>query len=262
VHATPSLAAGPIGVFDSGLGGLSVLRALKLRLPAENFLYFADSGHAPYGERANEFVQARALSISESLVSQGAKILVVACNTATAAAIKALRQRWPQLPLVGVEPALKPAFQLSQTRHIAVLATRGTLQSLKFQALLAQQPPDLVLKTQACDGLADAIENFDTQKIEQLSAHYLKACGPLGQAPNEVDTVVLGCTHYPLILDTWQQQAQGVHFLDTGDAVARQTKRLLQEQGLLNPSRQNGLTTWLSSGEPDQLARAVAHWGI
>ena len=266
MNSTPLLASGPIGVFDSGLGGLSVLRALKARLPAENFLYFADSGHAPYGERAEHFVLARAISVSEALVAQGCKALVVACNTATAAAIRALRQRWPMLPLVGVEPALKPAVGLSQTRHIAVLATRGTLQSEKFQTLVAQLPQDLTIKIQPCDGLADAIENFEANKIRELGAHYLSACGPLGHGPGEVDTVVLGCTHYPLILDVFEQQAPGIRFLDTGEAVARQTERLLNQQQLLwnGPPAQapNGHTTWLSSGDPGQLSRAVAHWGL
>jgi len=258
----------PIGVFDSGLGGLSILQALKKRLPAEHFVYFADSGHAPYGERDDPFVLSRALTISELLVAQGCKALVVACNTATAAGISTLRGRWPQLPLVGVEPALKPAVALSQTGHIAVLATRGTLQSQKFETLVAQLPPlpsGAVVKTQACDGLADAIENFDNPKIEALIAHYLQACGPLGQGVGQVDTVVLGCTHYPLVLGIFKRLAPNIQFLDTGEAVARQTERLLREQKLLkptNPAFEPGSTTWLSSGDPELLARAVAQWKI
>ncbi len=260
----------PIGVFDSGLGGLSILQALKKRLPAEHFVYFADSGHAPYGERDDPFVLSRALNISELLVAQGCKALVVACNTATAAGISALRGRWPHLPLVGVEPALKPAVALSQTGHVAVLATRGTLQSQKFETLVAQLPPlpdgeGAVLKTQACDGLADAIENFDHPKIEALIAQYLQACGPLGQGVGQVDTVVLGCTHYPLVFDIFKRLAPNIQFLDTGEAVARQTERLLSEQKLLKPTNEGfepGPTTWLGSGDPELLARAVAQWKI
>ena len=127
----------PIGIFDSGIGGLSVLKALRAELPCEDFIYIADSGHAPYGERDDAHVVARSLAISKYLVKQNIKALVVACNTATAAAIDQLRATYPTLPIVGVEPALKPAVQLSQTKHIGVMATRSTLASARFAALLA-----------------------------------------------------------------------------------------------------------------------------
>ena len=148
-----------IGVFDSGIGGLSVLQALRAELPHEHFIYIADSGHAPYGERDVAHVLARSRAIVQYLLSQNVKALVIACNTATAAAIQLLRAEHPGLVLIGVEPALKPAVALSKTGRIGVMATRSLLSSAKFQALLASQAGHATFVLQPCDGLADAIEH-------------------------------------------------------------------------------------------------------
>ena len=233
----------PIGVFDSGIGGLSILKALRAELPNESFVYIADSGNAPYGEKGDAFVIDRSRALTQALIDQhGIKALVVACNTATAAAAKVLRAEFPDLPLVGVEPALKPAVQLSKTRKIGVMATRGTLESAKFAALKASLADQAEFIVQPCDGLAAAIEREDTPKIIALCAIYTPALGQFGTKNGQIDTLVLGCTHYPFI-HTHLRALTGadVQFIDTGEPVARQTRRLLEAAGTLNtPSTANG----------------------
>ena len=174
---TPSLtdvhADQPIGVFDSGIGGLSVLRALRAELPYEDFVYFADTGHAPYGERDDAHVIARSREISTQLLTEHRiKALVIACNTATAAAVHLLRAEHPELPVIGVEPALKPAAGLTRTGRIGVMATRGTLGSTKFATLLASLSGLAEFMLQPCDGLADAIERQEHSKIVALCNQY------------------------------------------------------------------------------------------
>lgn len=228
----------PIGVFDSGIGGLSILKALRAELPNESFVYIADSLNAPYGEKGDGFVIDRSRALTQALIAQhGIKALVVACNTATAAAAKVLRAEFSDLPLVGVEPALKPAVQLSKTRKIGVMATRGTLESAKFAALRASLADQADFIIQPCDGLAAAIEREDTHKIIALSSIYTPALGTFGTSEGEIDTLVLGCTHYPFI-STHLRKLTGpyVQFIDTGEPVARQTRRLLNMAGTLNSS--------------------------
>jgi len=260
-------ASGPIGVFDSGIGGLSILKALRQRMPQEHFIYIADSGYAPYGERSDAFVRDRSRVLTEALAGFGAKAIVVACNTATAAAIHELRHHWPHLPVIGVEPALKPAAQQTRTGHIAVVATRGTLNSPKFQHLLGQQDPGLDIRCQPCDGLADAIENLDDSRIAHYCRQYLAQTGPWVQGPSAPDTLVLGCTHYPLVLQHWLSELPShVSVLDTGAPVAEQTyRRLLQNGQLRLPGSPetpapNGCVSWFTTGEVEHLERAVHHW--
>jgi glutamate racemase len=208
-----------IGVFDSGLGGLSVLRALMAGMPGVRFLYVADSAYAPYGERDAEEVTRRSLRITEFLVASGASGVVVACNTATAAAIDAIRTRHPTLPIVGIEPGLKPAVAATRNGRIGVMATPATLASERFDQLhQAQAQGSFVLK-QPCPGLAYLIEQGDLDASTVVDA-VQRFCEPLRRA--EVDTVVLGCTHYPLVANHIQA-ALGAHvqLIDTADAVAR-----------------------------------------
>ena len=190
----------PIGVFDSGIGGLSVLQALRAALPYERFVYLADTGHAPYGERGDAFVARRTHTLARYLVQQHrAKALVVACNTATAAAMDGLRARYPGLPLIGVEPALKPAASATHTGQVAVMATRGTVASARFARLLAAMPGTAQFRVQACDGLASAIEAEVAVSADDgpaahahtvaLCERYLHALGPLGHAAGEADTL-------------------------------------------------------------------------
>ena len=289
----PDQRSQPIGVFDSGVGGLSVLQALRAELPHERFVYLADSANAPYGDaRGDAFVGARSHAIAQHLQAQhGIKALVVACNTATAAAIHEVRARYPALPLVGVEPALKPAVAASRTGHIGVLGTRSTLTSAKFGKLLASLQGQARFSVQPCDGLAHAIERSTAQVLEHqagqvrgsacgpdpaaplaseagvLCARYTAALGAFGSAPGQIDTLVLGCTHYVFVQELLQQLVGAqVQILSTGGAVARQTRRLLQAAGTLAPEGQGQahgqapLPLLLTTGALAPLQNAAARW--
>lgn len=269
---TPAASQAPIGMFDSGVGGLSVLAALREELPGEDCLYLADSAHAPYGERGEAFVIARSLAIGRLLVQQhGAKALVVACNTATAAAVEQLRAAWPNLPVVGVEPAIKPAVQTSRTGRVGVLATRGTVASARFRRLLQAHGRGVGLAVQACDGLAHAIESSAEggkagaaarQRVLELCAHYTARLGAFGEEPGNIDTLVLGCTHYVFARDALRQLlGEEVRLIDTGVPVARQTRRMLAARGLLRegPATPGRLRLW-TTGELAALQAAARHW--
>jgi len=257
-NATPTH---PIGVFDSGVGGLSVLKALRAELPHEDFVYVADSGYAPYGERDEAFVIARSRAIVSHLLQNdppAIKALVIACNTATAAAIHLLRQEHPGLPIIGVEPALKPAAAASRTKRIGVLATRGTLASQKFKALLASLEGHAEFICQPCDGLADAIERDDESKIRALCDYYIRATGQFGLNSGEIDTLVLGCTHYPFASDHIRTLLPAeVPIIDNGEPVARQTRRVLGEH---TASNHVGQITLRTTGDPTLLAQAAHRW--
>ncbi len=242
-----TLPASSIGVFDSGIGGLSVLQALRHELPHERFVYLADSGNAPYGDaRGDAFVQQRTRAIARHLREQHQiKVLVIACNTATAAAVDMLRAEMPELPLIGVEPAIKPASLSSQTGHVGVMATRGTASSARFARLVAEHGGRVQFHAQACDGLAKAIEDSTEQpvasdpmatEVARLCAKYVDALGSFGQKTGEMDTLVLGCTHYVFAREQLRALlGPEIQFIDTGAPVARQTRRVLEHLGALAP---------------------------
>jgi glutamate racemase len=266
LHASVS-SASPIGVFDSGVGGLSVLRALQAELPHERFVYVADAGFAPYGERDDAHVIARSHTIGDYLQTHHhIKALVVACNTATAAAIAQLRSATPALPIVGIEPALKPAAALSKTKVVGVMATRGTLNSEKFATLLASLHGQATFVLQPCDGLADAIEHADATKIIAACARYTEAMGRFGIESGEMDTLVLGCTHYPFVAtELTQLVGKEIILLEGGAPVARRTRTLLEKNGLLTPptpsiENQSQKTTFFTTGAPDLLSFALLQW--
>ena len=228
-----------IGVFDSGIGGLSVLQAMRAEMPHERFIYWSDSAFAPYGERSDEFVIDRSHFITEQLIAKGnVKTVVVACNSATAVAIESLRQQFPDLPFVGVEPALKPAIGVSHTGRVGVIGTHATLQSARFEKLLRKVQTDAMPSAcefviQPCKGLALAIEKqtekaqTDTQEVEQLCRQYLNEMGIFGDGPGQIDTLVLGCTHYVFVEEILRQMVGAkVNIISTGTAVARQAHRL------------------------------------
>lgn len=232
-----SSAEAPIGVFDSGVGGLSVLRHIRAQLPHEHLMYFADSGHAPYGEKTEQYVVDRTLAVTDFLLEHGAKALVVACNTATVAAIKAVRARYPELPVVGVEPGLKPAVAATHNGKVGVLATARTLKGEKFLQLREQisAASNTEFLLQPAVGLVDLIEQGDleTPAIGALLERYIAPLLDQG-----ADTLVLGCTHYPFIKTGIERVLRDhartdVMLIDTGDAVARQLVRLLEAAGLL-----------------------------
>ncbi|TXF99194.1 glutamate racemase [Massilia arenae] len=234
----------PVGIFDSGVGGLSVLRHIQAQLPHEHLLYLADTGFAPYGDKPEAIVVERVLAIGDFLLAQGAKALVVACNTATVAAVRELRAVHPGLPIVGVEPGLKPAAALTRTGKVGVLATERTLRGAKFLQLRDQVHLDSGAEflLQPCVGLADQIE-FGELDSSATSAMLERFIMPL--LTQGADTLVLGCTHYPLVRSSIERLLKNagrpdVALVDTGDAVARQLARLLVAGGLLRAPGASG----------------------
>lgn len=255
-----------IGVFDSGVGGLSVLRALLEDMPQARYVYLADGAHAPYGERTAQQVSERAHRITEGLRSTfGIDVLVVACNTATALAIEALRAQHPQWPIVGVEPALKPAAAITRTGHVGVMATRGTVESDRFarlrERLTSSSTTPLHFSVQACDGLADAIERDDAAAIAALCRQYWEALQSKADGP--IDTLVLGCTHYPFAAKQLQTLAgPGVTLVDTGIPVARRTRAVLEAMPVTAGGESGAAcaVSLLSTGNPLPLAQAAHRW--
>jgi glutamate racemase len=253
---------GPIGVFDSGVGGLSILRHIHAALPHENLLYVADSGFAPYGGKPESVIVARTLAIAEFLLEQGAKALVVACNTATAAAIKGLRDRYPELLVVGVEPGLKPAAVLTKTGKVGVLATERTLSSAKFLLLHEQisSATGIRFLLQPCVGLADQIEKGELKSAvtARLVERYVAPLMNQG-----ADTLVLGCTHYPFVQPLIAKSAAAhsatpVTLIDTSEAVARQLTRMLQQQGIARDAASQGSLAAFTTGSRSSLELAFA----
>ncbi|KQQ94957.1 glutamate racemase [Massilia sp. Leaf139] len=248
----PTLPDAPIGIFDSGVGGLSVLRHIRAQLPHEHLIYFADSGFAPYGDKPEHVVTERVLAIGAFLVERGAKAIVVACNTATVAAIAALRARYPGMPIVGVEPGLKPAASASRNGVVGVLATERTLAGAKFLLLRDQIAAATGARflLQPCHGLADQIE-FGTLDSNETDALLRRFILPL--LDEGADTLVLGCTHYPLVQASIERVIAAatdrpVTLIDTGEAVARQLARLLAAGGIVRsttdvPARLDGYTS-------------------
>ncbi|SDT28800.1 glutamate racemase [Pseudomonas oryzae] len=249
----------PVGVFDSGVGGLSVLGELRARLPRESLLYVADSGHVPYGEKSPDYIRERCRRIADFLLTQGAKALVVACNTATVAAVGELRERHPGLPIVGMEPAVKPAAAATRSGVVGVLATTGTLRSARFAALLDRFASDVRVVTQPCPGLVECVEQgaLTAPATRTLLEAYVQPLLAQG-----CDTLILGCTHYPFLKPLLRQLVpSGVELIDTGAAVARQLERLLAEHELLAAGAAQPTHFW-SSGDPQALARVLpVLWG-
>jgi glutamate racemase len=234
---TPSNDA-PVGVFDSGLGGLSILRHIRAQLPHEHLLYVADTGFAPYGDKSEQVVAERSLAVARFLVERGAKAIVVACNTATISAVKLMRESFRDLPIVGVEPGLKPAAAATRSGKVGVLATERTLTGAKFLQLRDQitEATGAAFLLQPCRGLVDQIELGDTEATRALLVRYVTPLLDEG-----ADTLVLGCTHYPLVQAAIEDViastgARDIALVDTGEAVARQLVRLLDAGGLLRPA--------------------------
>lgn len=249
--AAATHAAAPIGIFDSGLGGLSVLRAVRAHLPGESFIYVADARYVPYGERDDAFITERTIAIGEWLVGQRAKALVIACNTATAQSIAAARERLA-IPVVGVEPGIKPAVQQSASGVAGVLATQSTLRSARFQALLERHGAGCRFICQPGHGLVQAIERGDTGSpaLRALLADYLHRMLDEG-----ADTVVLGCTHYPFLIATIRDiVGDRLSIVDTSDAIARQLVRVLDQHDLRAPDDTRAAPPrFCSTGEGRQL---------
>lgn len=249
----------PIGVFDSGLGGLSVLRHLRDRLPHEDLIYAADSANVPYGEKGDDFIRRRADDIADFLLAQGCKALVIACNTATAAAAAPLRERL-SIPIIAMEPAVKPATKQTRNGIVGVLATSGTLASSQYAALLGRFAEGVTVVTQPCPGLADQVDRgeLDTPLTRELLTRYMTRIREAG-----ADTIVLGCTHYPFLRPMIEELAgPNVALIDTGAAVARHTQNRLEEVGALTNRKQPGTVAFYSSAAGPQTDEVVSRlWG-
>lgn len=248
----------PVGVFDSGVGGLSVAREIRRARPAEHLLYVADTAYVPYGDRSEAEVRARTLAIGEWVQAQGAKVLVVACNTASGAALEALRERLV-IPVIGLEPALKPAVRETRVGRVGVMATRGTIASARFQRLVDNYADGVQVVRDPCPGLADLVEDGMLAGPE-LDVRIRDYVAPLREAG--VDTVVLGCTHYVFVRDAIQNAlGPDVRLLDSGDAIARRTRQILTEAGALEAEGQGSLRL-MTTGEPLEVGPVVARlWG-
>lgn len=249
----------PIGVFDSGVGGLSVLREIRNLLPHENLLYVADSAHAPYGDKTKEYILERSIIIVEYFMKQEVKAIVVACNTATGAAVKELRHQY-NLPMIAMEPAVKPASENTKTGVIGVMATSRTLSSNNSQILFARFAEQVKIIPQACPGLVDLVEHGDltSAKVRDLLEQYVK---PL--LAQQADMIVLGCTHYPFLAPVIQEIAGlAATVIDSGAAIARTLKMRLESEKLLNESIHLGEVHFLSSAANEKTRKVLSQlWG-
>ena len=242
-----------IGIFDSGVGGLSVFREIKKILPDENYIYYSDSANCPYGGKPQEFIIQRASEITDLLLSKGAQIIVVACNTATAIAVKSLRESYPQVKFIGMEPAIKPAAQMTESRVIGVLATAGTLSSDKYLRHKEKYASEIKIAEHVGEGFVELVEKgMTTGALAEETV--LKSLKPLLDAG--ADTIVLGCTHYPFLSETIRNVAEQTvpgqikEIIDPAPAIARHLKEVMEEEGLFPAcTTTSGQTTLLSSGD-------------
>jgi glutamate racemase len=250
--------AQPIGVFDSGVGGLSVWIEIRSQLPVESTIYFADQAHVPYGSRSLSEVREYATGITDFLINLGVKLIIVACNTASGAALGHLRSTFPQINFVGMEPAVKPAVENTHTGHIGVIATPTTFQGPLYQKLVHRYSRNVTIHTQICPGLVEAIEAGELDNT--ATEHILWDClQPL--ITHNIDQLVLGCTHYPFILSMAKRlMGNGVTIIDPAPAVARQTRKLLQQNALLrinNHLTEHQLITSASTSHLRTIARSL-----
>jgi glutamate racemase len=253
VTAKPS---DPIGIFDSGIGGLSILKEIRRLLPHEDLCYVADSAYMPYGEKPRELVRERSLKIAQFLVEeQHCKAIVVACNTATGIAVDLLRREL-EVPVIAIEPAIKPASEITRTGVIGVMATPGTLSGEKFGELHSRYSREKKILSQPCPGLAKAIEtgNLKSIRLRKLLTRFVK---PLVE--QHADVIVLGCTHYPFVRPLIQELAgPDVQIIDSGEAVARQLRHKLEEAGLSSADDTAGWEKFWCSATPDTCGSIVS----
>jgi glutamate racemase len=245
-----------IGVFDSGVGGLSVLRAVRRELPNEQLVYIADQAHVPYGPRQLEEVRTFAVGITHFLLSQPVKLIVVACNTASAAALHYLRDQFPGIPFVGMEPAVKPAAEHTQSGAVGVLATPATFQGELYSSVIERFAYDVNVYQDTCPGLVEFIEAGDLQGTP-ATAILKQAIDPMLE--KGIDTIVLGCTHYPFVIPQIQHIAgPGVRVIDPAPAVARQTRRVLVGGNLLADGEDSPEVHFYTSGDQQRFEELAA----
>ncbi len=246
-----------IGIFDSGSGGLSVLKEILRLIPGERFIYYSDNAHCPYGNKSPEYIIERSRAVTEYLLKEGAQTIVVACNTATGAAIKTLREDWPEVPFIGMEPAIKPAAALTESGIVGVLATKSTLAADKYKHTKERFSEGVKVVEHVGEGFVELVESLQlegeaVEKIVRASLTPLLETG--------ADTVVLGCTHYPFLLPIMQKIAgDGVHFIDPAPAVARRVLHIIKENGIELENRPEVSVKIKSSGS-DETARRLLNY--
>jgi glutamate racemase len=248
-------AASPIGAFDSGVGGLSVLREIRRELPHESVIYVADSGSAPYGDRPAAFIQERSVAVTRALIAQGVKAVVVACNTATGAAVDVLRETF-SLPIIAIEPAVKPAVAATRSGVVGVMATSATVSSTKLLRLVGQYPAPGGTEMLACPGLAEQVERGDltSPATRALVEQYVRPLVDRG-----ADTIVLGCTHYAFLEPVIQAVAgPGVAVIDPAPAVARELRRRLTVASLLAADDVVATERYFTTGDPTEATRVMS----
>lgn len=245
----------PIGLFDSGVGGLSVLRSIRQELPHQDLIFLADQAHVPYGIRSLEEIQGFAKAITSFLLTQGCRLIVVACNTASAAALKILRQSYPDVPFIGMEPAVKPAAEQTHSRVVGVLATPATFQSRLYASVVKRFGKGVILLQDTCPGLVSQIEKGDLDG--PITRHILEqAIQPMLE--KGIDMIVLGCTHYPFVIPLIQDiVGDKVRVIDPAPAVAHQTLRMMERHHIQTSSQGSGSLAWFTSAQPDRLASFI-----
>ena len=249
--------AAPVGIFDSGVGGLSVLREIRIQLPHEDLIFFADQAHVPYGPRSLEQVRAFSEAITRFLLDHGAKLIVVACNAASAAALYHLRETFPEIPFVGMEPAVKPAAEQTQSGVVGVLATPATFQGELYASVVERFASDVIVLQDTCPGLVAQIEKGELD-TPATCAILENALSPM--LAQNIDRVVLGCTHYPFVIPLIQEiVGPHVKVIDPAPAVARQVGRVLVSSGLQTSESTPGQVEYLTSGDPAKLAVLLPH---
>lgn len=250
----------PIGIFDSGVGGLTVAAAIQQALPGERLLYFGDNAHVPYGPRPVDEIVRFSRAITKALLQAGAKLVVIACNTASGAALKVLREEFPEVDLVGMEPAVKPAVEHTRTKVVGVIATTYTVQGEVFNAVVERFAHDVEVITQDCPGLVGQIEAgaFDTPQTLAMLHGWLDPMVARG-----IDTLVLGCTHYPIIRPVIERiVGPAVRVIEPSAAIARRVEHILTErQRLVTPGAKGGMVCH-TSGDPASFANMLRHMGL
>jgi glutamate racemase len=236
----------PIGIFDSGIGGVSVLRAVRALLPNENILYFGDSANLPYGEKSMDAIRLLSERVVKFLLEQDCKIIVIACNTASAAALKYLREKHPDMIFIGMEPAVKPAAEQTQSGVVGIIATTATFQGELFASVVERFAQNVKILHQPCPGLVQQIEagKLDTPDTEAMLRNWLEP-----MAEKNIDTLVLGCTHYPFVIPMLNKiLGEKVRIIDPAPAIARRVKFLLEQMHAISDSAVKGKTIYYTSG--------------
>ena len=240
-----------IGVFDSGIGGLWILKYLKEKLPEYNYIYFGDQAHVPYGLRSQEEIKKFSGEITQFLLDKECQLIVVACNTASGASLKYLREKFPHVPFVGMEPAVKPAVEATHTGKVGVLATPATFEGELYNSVVERFAHDAELFESTCVGLVEQIEkgDLDTPKTKKILED---ALAPMKE--KNIDTVVLGCTHFPFVIPIVEKiMGENVKVIDPTPAIVRQVGRILDENDLVNEIADKGTTEIFTSGNPKEV---------